>query len=290
MRNAVDVISVHKVDNEEKISSMEARLNQLSTSVLSRIEAVEKVASRTSFVANSPGGSPDKSPDGFLRHTDYPKPPEGMQVLHRQMSAPAASADHRAHAVAKADRKLEQQMASLQSRMRNAVDVISVHKVDHEEKFNSMEARLNQLSTSVLSRIEAVEKTASRTQAVATSSGGSRDKSGQFEQGLEVPDRTKTRLPPSESAAQQNEEKRLLAKAMVMMERKLENFVTAENFHNLREHVDGGLSNIGEQIKSAHDAQIEKTESMLDEILVSRARSTSRSRPRARSSVKEEEG
>jgi hypothetical protein len=177
---------------------------------------------------------------------------------------------------------MEEEVCLLNARMRTAVDVIAVHKVDSEEKLNSIESQLQMLSSGVLHRLDAVEQDVARSKSPSLVG---------MEASPQKQARTRSRSPNSTISPEKrseelgdkdgvitlkDDEKLLMAKAMVVLEKKLENFVSVDDFDHLRERVEGGFTNIGEKIQSSRDSQMQSAEAMLGKIMESR-RSGSRS-------------
>jgi len=165
--------------------------------------------------------------------------------------------------------RIEDRVSHLDSRLLLAYEAIEANKAGSDQRFNSMETHLQQITTTKLEyddltrRLQAVEKdgTAHQPKVASTlSSRGTRKAESSFGSPSFV----------SSPVALQDTDKRTVAAAMVMMEQRLEGYVTNESFNGLREHMQDGLENIGERIRSAHESQIQKTESMLTQLLETR--------------------
>lgn len=82
-----------------------------------------------------------------------------------------------------------------------------------------------------------------------------------------------TRVPPlAKSAAAdpmvlQDSEKRAAAAAVILMEKRLQGFVPAQDFKRLQAHVEAGFESLGTQIRSATDTQIAAGEATLEKFL-----------------------
>jgi hypothetical protein len=162
--------------------------------------------------------------------------------------------------------RIEDRVSGVDSRLLQAVEAIEANKAETEQKFHSMEARLHEIATNptkleyddLASRLQAVENGSTAHQATAPPRETRKAEASLADALVSSPVTLK------------DAEKKTVAAAMVMMEQKLEGYVSTDAFNGLREHMQDGLENIGERIRSAHESQMQKTESMLTQLLESR--------------------